>query len=278
MRARRKVQLPELDQSPNPLAVVGNNNPPEPVEPTPYEKAKKRIDDLYDEAKLWLDGAVVDSADLASGIKNLRDMVNDADKAADEARKAEAKVFDDGKKEVQARYNPLIGNTQTVVGKTVKIHAALNKALAPWLVSEEKRVKAEADEKRRIADEAAAKAQEALRASDPANLADREQAEELVTDAKALNREASRAENTTAKISGDFGRRAVSLRTVYTATLIPATETTPDGAMLALRHFCLTRAADVRDFLQGLANAHVRTGDHTADEIPGFKITPERTL
>lgn len=263
---------------PNPRVKLGDNNPP--AELTPYEKAKKRIDDLFTEAKLWLDGAVVDNKDLADGIKNLRDEIKAAHTVADEARKAENKAYDDGKAEVQERYNALIGKTTKVTGLTLKALAAIDKALEPWLKAEDDRIEAEAAAARKIADEAFAKAQEAIRASDPSNLTEREAAEELLGDAKQANRDANRAENTTAKVAGNFGNRAISLRKVYTATLNPASADgkIEDGRVLALRHFCKTRPREVCEFLQTMANEHVRYGDHSADEIPGFTITMERKL
>lgn len=267
-------QAPLLNEG----AVIGSNQPP--AELSPYERAKKRIEDLYEEAKLWLDGAVVDNTDLADGIKNLRDEIKKAHTDADDARKAENKAFDDGKTEVQDRYNLLIGKTTKITGLTVKALAAIEKALEPWLRAEEDRLKAEAAEARRIADEALAKAQEALRASDPSNLTEREAAEELVGEAKQADRDANRAANTTAKVSGNFGNRAISLRKVYTAKLNEPSDDPkiPHPAVLAIRHFCKTRPRDVYDFLQKMADDHVRFGDHNTDEIPGFTITMERKL
>jgi len=269
--------MPDIHE-PNPRAVIGNNEPP--VEMTPYEKAKKRIEDLYGEAKLWLDGAVVDSADLADGIKNLRDEMKKAHAEADDARKAENKAFDDGKAEVQERYNLLIGKTTKITGLTHKAFAAIDKALEPWLKAEADRIEAEAAEKRRIADEAAAKAQEALRASDPSNLAEREVAEELLTEAKSLERDADRAGKSKASVSGNFGGRSIRLRKAYSVKLNEVSEdpNEPHPAVLALRHFCKTRPRDVNEFLYGLANEHIRFGDHLPDELPGFTISYEMKL
>lgn len=282
MSRAAKAKPAPITDDPNPLVVIGGNHPPEPIEevaPTPYEQAKKRIDDLYDEAKLWLDGAVVDSKELADGIKNLRTLIQDAHKEADAARKAENEAFDKGKAEVQTRYNLLIGKTTQVTGKTLKAIAAIEKALEPWLQAEADRLEKIAAEQRRIADEALAKAQEAIRSTDASNLSAREDAEELLTDAKRADRDANRAEKTTARIEGNFGR-ALTLRKVYTATLNPASEDgkIADGRVLALRHFCKVKPREVGEFIQRLADEHIRFGDHLSDEIPGFTITMERKL
>ena len=47
----------------NQIATIGHNSPPL----TPFEIVSKKIDDLYGEAKLWLDGSVVDSENFAEG-------------------------------------------------------------------------------------------------------------------------------------------------------------------------------------------------------------------
>lgn len=282
MRKNTALKLTPVEPlaEPNPLVVVGSNSEPMGIEPTPYEAAKKRIDDLFEEAKLWLDGAVVDNADLADGIKNLRDEINKAHKAADEARKAENKTFDDGKAEVQERYNALIGKTTKVTGLTLKVLDAINKGLEPWLLAEDKRIKDEAAAARKIADEAAAKAQEALRASHPSNLAGREEAEVLLTEAKALNIDANHAGKAKASVSGNFGNRSISLRKVYKAEFNPASEDgkIEDGRILALRHFCKKNPREVSEFIQGLADASIRFGDHIPDEIPGMTISFDMKL
>lgn len=274
-----KPKLAVVSDEPNPRAIIGSNSEPMQVEPTPYDLAKARIEDLYEEAGLWLDGAKVDSKDLADGIGNLRDFIKEAHANADAARKAENEAFDKGKAEVQERYNLLIGKTTKVTGKTVAALAAIEKALEPWLQAEDRRIEAEAAAKRKIADDALALAQAAIRNTDASNLTGRAEAESLLKDAKGAGYEANQAEKVTAKVGGTFGR-ALTLRKVYTASLNPASADgkVEDGRVLALRHFCKTKPREVCEFLQGLADKHIQFGDHSADEIPGFTITVERKL
>lgn len=62
------------------------------------------IEDLFTQAKGFLDGDPVTSQAVADEIGALLAEIRQAEKAADEARKLENKPFDDGKAEVQERY------------------------------------------------------------------------------------------------------------------------------------------------------------------------------
>ena len=236
------------------IPAPGHNNPPKP---TPYEAAEKLVTDLYGEARLWLDGAVVDNADLADGIKNLKDELAKAGKVAENARKVEKKPFDDGAKEVQERYKPLLERIEQAV-------KACNNALTPWLQKlareqEEKirAARAEAEEKARIA-------AEAMRAAEATNLAAREQAEALAQAAKDAEKLASKAEKQTANVAGHSGR-ATGLRTFYRAEMT--------DEIAALRHYWTHNRAEIVDLLVGIAN---RQASATCKEIPGFNIIEEK--
>lgn len=239
----------------NPRAVIGNNAPPL----SPYEKAQARIDELHAEASLWLNGDPVSSQEVCDGIANLQRMIADAKKDAEAARVVEKKPFDDGAKEVQARYNPLLAKADQAI-------TACKKAQEPWL----KHVQAENDRKAKEAKEAADKlrreAEDAIRAADATNLAARERAENLVTEAKRAERVATKAGNATANAGGAVGRRS-GLRSVWSAKL--------DNFSLALGHYVMAEPEQLREFLQGLADTEVRHGKR---DIPGFKIVEEQTV
>ncbi len=249
----------------NPRAVIGANNPPEPIgELTPFQKVEKRILDLYGECKLWLDGAEVTSDGLAEGIATLLNNLREAESDADKARVAEAKPFDDAKAEIQTRYNLLIGNTKSVKGKTFLAIEACKKALAPWLVKKEaERIEA-ARVAREAADKLAKEAEEALRARDGTNLEASAAAEELVTAAKKAEGTASKVEKSTAKVS-NAGGRAVSLRTVYTAEVTDET--------LFSGHLWMNYRADMTGFLYNKAQQLVDMGKR---EIPGIKVNEDK--
>jgi hypothetical protein len=252
---------------PNPNIYIGANGGPGP---TPFEAIRIHIEDLYDMAVDYLDGEPIATQGQADDVSKLIRDLQEAHAAADALRIEENQPFDDGKNAVQAKYAPLIAETKKITGKTISAIAAAKKCLAPWLqklADEQALVAAHAREE---AARKAATAQAAMRAADAANLAEREAAEALVKDAQRAERAAKKAEGAKAVAGGGSAGRAIGMVTVYRAELVdPAT---------ALRHFCKVQARVVREFLQGLADAHVRFGDHTPDDLPGFKIHSEQKV
>lgn len=245
--------------------LIGHNNPPVEIEPTPFEMSEVEIGDLYAEAKNWLDGEPVSSQAQADGLSKLIDDLRKAAKLADERRIEENRPFDEGKAAVQARYAPLIADTKSVKGKAVLAIDMAKKALAPWLQKLEDEKRAAAEAARKEAEEKARVAQEALRASNVADLEKREAAEALVREAQKAEAAATKAENSKAHATG--GTRAIGLRSVWRAEMVDGRE--------AARHYWLTRREEVDAFFQGLADADVRAGKR---EIPGFLIQETRVL
>ncbi|WP_332116025.1 hypothetical protein [Azorhizobium caulinodans] len=191
------------------VATLGHNNPPEP---TPYELSKKEIEDLSEEAKNWLDGGPIESQQVADAVGQLMGMLRDAVKTADERRKEENRPFDEGKAEVQARYNVLIGDTKTQKGTAVRAIEECKKVLQPWLDEQEKARLAEAKRLRDEAEQKAREAQEAVRAASGADFATRENAEAILRDAQRADKQAAKVENSRAQVTGTS--RAISQRTV----------------------------------------------------------------
>lgn len=234
------------------LPPMGHNQPPK----TPFEEAADRIDLLHTEAANWLDGDAIESQGQADSVSKLLDDARSAKKAADAARKAEAKPFDDGKAEVQARYKPLLSRADTIAD-------ACKKVLAPFLA----KIEAEKREAERLAreeaDRKAAEARKAYEAAAATDLAAREEAERLIEDAKAAEAAAKRAEKDKAK--GVGGARAVTLRPVYHPTIF-------DLAAVA-RHYWHADRAALEEFFTRLVERDVRAGVH---KIPGVTITDEK--
>lgn len=254
----------------NPRAVKGNNLPPEQideVEPTPFEMSEVTIGDLYAEAKNWLDGEPITSQAMADEVSKLIEKLRAEAAVAEERRVTEKKPFDDGAAEVQSRYNRLIENNAKAkrYGKAWLAINLAKDALAPWLKKLEDEQKAAAEKARKEADEKLRIAQEALRASQVADLEKREQAEALIREAEKAEANATRAESAKAHAKG--GARAIGLRSVWKATMT-------DGRAAAA-HYWQTRRADVDAFFQGLADAEVHSGKRS---IPGFEITEQRVL
>lgn len=241
------------------LAVVGHNNPPEP---TPFDIVKEKIEDLYGEAKNWLDGEPIANQEQADQVQKLMRLIQAAETEAEKARKEEAKPYDDAKTAIQERYNVLIGKTKTITGLTVMAVDACKKALAPWLikVDEENRLREEdlrkAAEAKRIAAIEAAQQRDGLDGS--------EQFERAVQEARHAEDEARRAAK--AKASAKGAGRAVTLRDRYTAEVT-------DYAEFA-RHVWAHHRSDLFAFLDMQAKKICDAGVHHG--TPGVTIHHER--
>lgn len=244
----------------NPRAVIGGNSPPKP---TPFEAVKVNIDDLFDEAKNWLDGGVIASQAEADGVQRIMREMQEAEAAADAQRVRENEPFDSGKRAVQERYAPLIGNTKAVKGKTVLVVEGCRSALGKWLAKVRAEQEAEAAKRRAEADRKAAEAAEAIRAArEHDDLAAVQEAEEAATEATQAATVAKRAENAKAHATG-YGRAA---------TLVNRWRPELTDAREALKHYMAQRPDDLKAFLLGLAKADVLEGKRS---IPGFTVINE---
>jgi hypothetical protein len=246
-------------QAENARAVIGGNNPPVK---TPYEQSKERVEELYAEAKGWLDGEPITSQEQADEIQKLMRLIQEAEKAAEECRKAEAKPFDDGKAEVQARYNPLI---QKDKGKTAIAIRACKDALAPWLYKLEQLQRAAAEEARRKADELEKAAREAIRQREAVNLQQREAAEALLIEAAKAEAQAKKAE--AAKPQAKGVGRAASLRTYYVPEITDYRE--------FARFVWQNGMDDLKPALDEIARQYVAAGRRA---IPGVTVHEEKRV
>lgn len=249
----------------NPRAVIGSNNPPELLEPTPFDLSKQTIADLYGEAKLWLDGQPVETQEQADAINTLKSRIKEAAKQAEENRKAEVKPFKDAVDAIQARYNELIGENKSVTGLAVKAEQACNAALKPYLVKLAEAQEAAARIARAEAERKQQEALAAMRERDAANLEQREIAEQLVKEAKQAEEAARKAENVKAHAKGDG--RATGLRTVYRAIV--------DDEREAAAWVWTDRRTELMAFVQEQADKALRAG---AKSIRGFKIIEDKVL
>ncbi|NQZ75824.1 MAG: hypothetical protein HRT61_06880 [Ekhidna sp.] len=241
----------------NQIASIGHNSPP-----TPFDEIETRINELYDEAKLWLDGEPVTKQEQADALNTLANHIRDAAKQADQMRKEEAKPFDDGKKEVQDRYNPLI---QKGKGKTELALNAVKSALKPYLL-ELDRIQQEAAQKaREEAERAERDAQAAMQHRDPSNIEQNEEAHRLAEQAKAAQQAANKASNAKAHAKG--AGRATGLRTRTKVSIVNER----DAAAWAWKH---DREA-LMIFVLTQAEKAVRAG---ATKLEGFNITEEKVI
>lgn len=241
----------------NQIAAIGHNSPP-----TPFDDIETRINDLYSEARQWLDGEEVTTQEQADALNTLASHIREAAKQADDMRKEEAKPFDEGKKAVQERYNPLI---QKGKGKTEVALGAVKSALNPYLL-ELDRIQQEAAQKaREKAERAERDAQAAMQHRDQSNLDEQEEANRLAEEAKQLQAAANKASNAKAHAKG--AGRATGLRTRTKISI--ANER--DAAAWAWKH---DREA-LMIFILTQAEKAVRNG---AQSLEGFSITEEKVI
>jgi hypothetical protein len=245
----------------NQTATIGHNNPP----PSPFELMAEHINDLYTEAAQWLDGEPVTTQAQADALNTLENRIREAAKDCEAMRKEEVKPLDDAKAEIQERYNPLIGKTTKVTGKTVAAIDAVKAALKPYLLELDRQQREAAEAARKEAEAKQAAAMEAMRHRDAANLEQAAEAERLVQEAKKAEAEAAKAEKAKAHAKGDG--RASGLRAVWRATL---TDERAAAGWLWTDH-----KAELMAFVQEQADKATRAGKRS---IPGFEITEHKEL
>lgn len=237
------------DFDPTAIAGPGHNQ-------SPFDAIKAEIEDLFDEAKNFCDGAAIDSPELAAAITELHDKIHNAGQRADILRTEEKKPLDEQVAAIQTKYHALIGNTKAGKGKVVLGKDACQSLLTPWRVRLAAEKQAEAD---RIAKEAADKlaaATAAIRAS-AGNLAERADAEEALVDAQKLTKTAAR--------SWKAATTGTGLRSVKVVTMVDE-----EKAM----DWAYARSPDeFKALVQSMAEAAVRGGMAV---VPGFTVTEEK--
>ncbi|MBC7149024.1 MAG: hypothetical protein H5U22_06560 [Rhizobium sp.] len=156
----------------------------------PTEVALQAIADLFDEAKNWADGEAITSEAMHDAITDLRSQLHEAGKVAEALRVEAKKPHDDAIAVIQSRFNPFV---QKDKGKVDMGKKALDDLLGKWRIAKQQAAAAEA---RRVADaaEAARQAANAAMQSSSGNLAAREEAEQRLAEAKALEKTAKKAD------------------------------------------------------------------------------------
>ena len=242
-----------------------SNGGPALEEPTPFDLARKAIDDLTMEARNWLDGVAVENQTQADSVGLLLDSLRRAKDDADAARVKENEPFDTGKAAVQERYAPLIADTKAKKGKAVLAITACKAALDGWLKKQDDDLKAAAAKAKAAADLAAAEAATAVKAAAEADLPAKEAAEALVQASRKSTADAIRAFSARAHVAG--GARSIGLTGVWKARLVDRQE--------AARHFWTKNPSAFDTVLQQLADESVRSGKRT---IPGFEVYEDRQV
>lgn len=220
---------------------IGGNNPPA------FEALSAHIGDLYELAQGCLTGAAIENQEQASQLEALKADIKKAVAEAEKHRKAEKEPHLEAGRAVDAKW-------KAVTDKGALAAKTAADALTPWLLkvqaekdAEQARLRAEAEEKARLA-------QEAFKASNVTDLDAR-------ADAEALAKEAAKATVAANKID----RTATGLRTYWTCTV------TDFGALLA--YMKKARPDDLKAMLSDYAQSQVNIGVRT---IPGVLIEQEK--
>jgi hypothetical protein len=236
--------------APADIAPIGHNAPPV------FEAFSLHIDDLYEEAKHFLDGEPVQTQEQADAVAVLLTRLRTAANDADDARKAEKRPHDDAAKAVQEKWRPLLTRADLAV-------STCKQAIAPFLQSQEEERRRAVEAANQEASQRAEAARQAALSARPDSLADREALERLRKGADQAQKAANRAEKQRPQAKGEG--RATTLRTSYCAEL---TDPLAFGKWL-WEH----RRADYLEWLMGWAQSECR---HGPKDIPGVKVHTDR--
>lgn len=219
----------------NERAAIGGNNPP------PEMAFSLSIDDLYDEAKNFIDGTAIETQGQADAIGVIVSSLKKIRKDADAARAEEKRPHDEAAKAVQAKWKPLLDKADRAV-------AAAQKPLTDYLLRLERERQQEAQ---RLAEEAS-KADEQAQAAmqNIASLDDAERAEELAKEADKLAKAAKRTDKAKSHVAGMD--RAIGLRSYWRATIVDPVA----FGKWAWMH----RRTEYMEFLESLAASEARAG------------------
>lgn len=250
----------------NPRERIGGNNPPAPTilekGKAAFERHQVIIDNLYLEAKNWLDKKV-ETASEAAAVAQLVNLLRKAKKTADDERAEIVKPLDTDKKTIQELFNTLIGDTKTTgKGKAILALEAADAALAPYLAEQRRIQEEEARRAREEADRIRREAEEAARAANQYDLQAKEDAEALIQAANRADKDAKAAERARPQATG--GGRAIGLRKVYSVEVIDYTA--------FARHVWANHPADMKASLDGIAKQLLNRDRHATSSVPGLKV------
>lgn len=171
----------------NPRAMIGGNNPPDPI-----DLALQPYGDIIEEAASWLDGAVVENELQLKATDKILKQLKEARKAVDTARDELTKPLHEVWKSEVARWKP----TQDDLDRQVKCLIAAQAPFKAKLLAEKE---AEQRKAREEAEAAAEVARQAHAAANSASLADQRKADELMQEAEQAERRLAAASKDTVK-------------------------------------------------------------------------------
>lgn len=236
----------------NAPATIGHNRPDDH-----FEAFKMDLDDLFDEAKNFLDGSPIETQQQADDVSALVNRLRKSIGGADEYRKAEKKPHDDAAAAVQQKWLPTINRAKLALN-TAKT------ALARFLSDREAEQRAAAQALQEEANRQAEAAAQAAANVRPDDLAGQTTAKARQIIAIAALKAAQKADKARPMAKG--GERAVSLRSRWTASLA--------DPVAALKHYRDKQPAELKAWLTEQAQRDVNAG---ARAIPGFHVEETKT-
>jgi hypothetical protein len=252
------VKPPPVSQDAEDPPPAGHNNPP-PYDPVQLEEAAAKTAEFLDAGDAWLDLKEIASAEQAEKLTDFVGGARKVYKAVDELRKRAKAPHDAAAKAVQDAFTPLLDRLEAAVKKVKPLQTA-------WLLKLE-----EIDRQRRAeaAAEARRKAEEAERLASQAqsrnDIAGEVRAAELQKEADKLQKLANRTDGPKAA-SATGGGRTMALRDQRSAEIT--------NINLLFVHF--REAPEVRDVLQRLANAEIRSSQWDGKDLPGTTTKTEK--
>ena len=265
----------------NPRAVIGGNNPPEEITDIAKPDARAAVDthvaDLLTEAANWGDGVAIVDQGQADAVGRLHRLLQEAASLVDERAATEKRPHNEAIAEIATWQNGYTakGLKKTPDGKLTKALTATGNLSGAWLkkLDDERREReAAAAEAAREAAQAAIALREEAKASTDIAVMDR--AEDALSDARSLLREAEGVAKERVRIGGGEGVRAMSLRSVWSAHATGE----PGCWGQAYAHYKARPEfmAEFHDLIQRWADRDARIEASRLCGVPGFKFVEQK--
>ena len=171
----------------NPRAVIGANNPPDPIDAICAQHEGERM-----ESENWLDGTPVENEDQMKAVDTLRKAMREFRLSLEAGQKSATAPLYDAYKAEGARWKPSIEDAQRIEKGLVALVDGFKKKLAAEKEAAERAARAEAARKMREAEEAA-------RAANAADIEAQRAAAEAQREAEEAQRRAAAASKDTVK-------------------------------------------------------------------------------
>lgn len=157
----------------NPRAVMGANNPPDPI-----DELCAAYEGVREESENWLDGTEVADEGQMKAVDELRKGMREFRISLESGQKSATAPLYDAYKAEGARWKPVIDDTKRIETGLVALVDGFKQAVARQKAEAERKARAEADAARRAAEEAA-------READAANIEEVRAAAEAQREAEA---------------------------------------------------------------------------------------------